>query len=82
MSLQEKPLISNAVLNLLKSHNMRKLFNSAMLNAGAYSFHVEFFIGSGKLDTHVAYFKASHAKLTDIGINYVLHLTIKKKLDI
>lgn len=68
--------------NLIRSHNMRKYFNSAMLNAGADSFHVEFFMGHTLDDTKAAYFRANPEKLRELYLKYVPFLTIQKEADI
>lgn len=67
--------------NLIRSHNMRKYFNSALLNAGADSFHVEFFMGHTLDDTKAAYFRADVEKLKEIYKRYVPYITIEKALD-
>lgn len=68
--------------NLIRSHNMRKYFNSALLNVGADSFFVEFTMGHTLDDTRSAYFRASPEKLKEIYKKYVPFLTIEKSLDI
>jgi len=68
--------------NLIRSHNMRKYFNSALLNAGCDSFHVEYWMGHTLDDTRSAYFRASPEKLRDIYAQYVPYLTIQKELDV
>jgi len=68
--------------NLIRSHNVRKFFNSAMLNAGADSFFVEFCMGHTLDDTRAAYFRASPEKLKEIYKKYIPYLTIQKELDI
>lgn len=68
--------------NLIRSHNMRKYFYSAMLNAGADSFHVEFFMGHTLDETKSAYFRANPEKLRDLYQKYVPYLTIQKDVDI
>jgi len=68
--------------NLIRSHNMRKWFNSAMLNAGADSFHVEFFMGHTLDDTRAAYFRANPEKLRELYLKYIPYLTIQKEADI
>ncbi|MFZ2497387.1 tyrosine-type recombinase/integrase [Methanosarcina sp.] len=70
------------VWNLIRSHNMRKFFNSAMLNAGADSFFVEFLMGHTLDDTRSAYFRATPEKLKEIYQKFVPFLTIQKDLDI
>ena len=68
--------------NLIRSHNIRKYFNSALLNAGVDSFFVEYCMGHTLDDTRAAYFRASPEKLKDIYKKYVPYLTIQKDLDI
>lgn len=68
--------------NLIRSHNMRKYYNSAMLNAGADSFFVEFTMGHTLDDTRSAYFRASPDKMREIYSKYVPYLTIQKELDL
>lgn len=68
--------------NLIRSHNIRRFFNSALLNAGCDSFHVEFFMGH-KLDaTKTAYFRANIEQLKEIYTQYIPRLTIQKEADI
>jgi len=67
--------------NLIRSHNMRKYFNSALLNAGADSFHVEFFMGHTLDDTKAAYFRADIEKLKEIYKKHIPFITIEKALD-
>ena len=68
--------------NLIRSHNMRKYFNSALLNAGCDSFHVEYFMGHKLNATQAAYFRASPEKLREMYQKYVPFLTIQKALDV
>jgi hypothetical protein len=68
--------------NLIRSHNIRKYFNSAMLNSGADSFFVEFCMGHTLDETRAAYFRASPEKLKEIYLKYVPYLTIQKEIDI
>ena len=70
------------VWNVIRSHNMRKFFNSALLNASADSFFVEFVMGHTLDDTRAAYFRASPEKLREIYQKYIPYLTIQKELDI
>ena len=68
--------------NVIRSYNMRRYFNSALLNAGCDSFHVEYFMGH-KLDaTRAGYFRASPEKLKQIYLKYVPFITIQKEKDI
>jgi integrase len=68
--------------NLIRSHNLRRYFYSALLNAGADSFFVEFLMAH-KLDaTRAAYFRASSEQLRDTYSQYIPYLTIQKPLDV
>jgi hypothetical protein len=53
-----------------------------MLNAGADSFHVEFFMGHTLDDTKSAYFRANSEKLRELYLKYIPYLTIQKESDI
>lgn len=66
----------------IRSHNIRKYFNSALLNAGADSFFVEFTMGHTLNETQGAYFRASPDKLKEIYKKYIPYLTVQKELDI
>lgn len=68
--------------NVIRSHNMRKFFNSTLLNMGADSFFVDFCMGHTLDDTRAAYFRASPEKLREIYLKYVPYLTIQKEADI
>jgi integrase len=66
---------------LVRSHNLRRFFNSTMLAAGAPIFYVDYFLGH-KLDkTHQAYFRADPDSLREEYSKYVQYLTIEKPLD-
>lgn len=82
ISLKAKKNALKGDWNLIRSHNMRKFFNSALLNAGADSFFVEYCMGH-KLDkTKAAYFRGDPVKLRDIYARYIPYLTIQRDLDI
>ncbi|MGA9187878.1 MAG: tyrosine-type recombinase/integrase [Methanosarcina sp.] len=68
--------------NVIRSHTMRKYFNSVLLNNGCDSFHTEFFMGHKLDQTRSAYFLASPDKLREIYKQYMPFLTIQKELDI
>jgi integrase len=68
--------------NLIRSHNMRKFYNSTMLNAGADSFFVEFTMGHTLDETRSAYFRAAPGKLCEIYKKHVAFLTINKNIDV
>ncbi|WP_422656670.1 tyrosine-type recombinase/integrase [Methanosarcina sp. UBA5] len=68
--------------NLLRSHNVRKYFNSTLLNSGADFFFTEFLMGHTLNDTKAAYFRASPKQLREIYLKFVPYLTIQKEADI
>ena len=70
------------IYNFIRSHTMRKYFNSVLLNAGCDSFHSEFFMGHALDDTRGAYFRASPDKLKEVYKKYIPYLTIQKELDL
>lgn len=61
---------------------MRKYFNSALLNAGCDSFHVEYWMGHQLDDTKAAYFRANIQQQKELYQKYIPYLTIQKELDI
>mgnify|MGYP001014788363 CR=1 FL=1 len=63
----------------IRSHNLRKFFNSALLNAGADSFFVESIMGHTLDEARVAYFRAKPKKLKEIYQKYIPYLTIQKE---
>lgn len=71
-----------AARNLIRSHTMRKYFNSTLLNAGCDSFHTEFWMGHALDDTQAAYFRANPIALREIYQKYVPYLMIQKELNI
>lgn len=68
--------------NKVRSHNIRKMFNSCLLNAGCDSFNVEFWMGHTLSDTQSAYFRSDPEKMKEIYQKYIPFLTIQKELDI
>lgn len=68
--------------NYIRSHTMRKYFNSTLLNAGCDSFHTEFWMGHQLDDTQAAYFRANPTALREIYQKYIPYLTIQKELNI
>lgn len=68
--------------NFIRSHTMRKYFNSALLNAGCDSFHTEFWMGHKLGDTESAYFKANTQAQKELYKKYIPYLAIQKELDI
>ena len=61
---------------------MRKYFNSALLNAGADSFFVEFLMGHELDATRAAYFRANPDKLKELYKKFMSYLTIQPELDV
>jgi len=68
--------------NVIRSHTMRKYFNTVLLNAGCDSFHVEFFMGHTLDDTQAAYFRAKPEELKEIYKKYIPYLAIQKEIDV
>lgn len=68
--------------NLIRSHNIRKYYNSCLYNAGADSFFVEYTMGHTLDDTRAAYFRAIPADMKKIYMKFLPYLTIEKNLDI
>jgi integrase len=72
----------HAAYNYIRSHTMRKYFNSALLNAGCDSFHVEFWMGHQLDDTKAAYFRGNPIALREIYQKYIPYLIIQKELNV
>lgn len=68
--------------NKIRSHNMRKMFNSHLLNAGCDSFMVEYWMGHTLGDTQAAYFRSDPEKMKALYQAYIPQLTIQKELDL
>ncbi len=73
---------SKGIWNLIRSHNMRKFFNSTLKNAGFDSERVEFFMGHTLDGTKGAYYRAEADKLRALYASFVPYLTIQKELDV
>lgn len=68
--------------NIIRSHNLRRFFNSTLLSEHAQLFFVDFLLGH-KLDaTHEAYYRANPESLKEEYKKYVPYITIEKALDI
>jgi len=67
--------------NVIRSHNMRRFFNSTLLNENAPIFFVDFLLGHQLDATHEAYYRASPEKLKEEYAKYVSFLTIEKSID-
>jgi integrase len=68
--------------NIVRSHNMRKIFNSRLKNAGCDSDIVEYFMGHTLGATKDAYYKPDIEKLKDIYIRFVPHLLISEDFEL
>jgi len=69
--------------SIIRSHNMRKYFNSTLLNNGADSFIVNFWMGHIQDDTKSAYYRASAENgLKETYLKFVPYLTIQKEADV
>lgn len=73
---------AKGVWNLIRSHNMRKFFNTTLKNAGFDSERVEFFMGHTLDGTKGAYYRAEADKLRALYATFVPYLTIQKELDV
>ncbi|AAM04968.1 tyrosine-type recombinase/integrase [Methanosarcina acetivorans] len=67
--------------NLVRSHNVRKFFNSTMLANRAELFFVDFLMGHQIDGTRDAYFRADPVSLRKEYEKYIPYLTIEKTLD-
>ncbi len=61
---------------IVRSHNLRKFFNSALLNNGCEFFMVEYFMGHTIGATQAAYFKADPIKLREQYARFVQYLSL------
>jgi integrase len=68
--------------NLIRSHNIRKFYNSTLYNAGCQAWFIEYTMGHTLDDTRSAYFRASPEKLKEIYKKFVPYLTVQKELDL
>ena len=64
--------------NINRSHNMRRFFNTTLLNNGAQLHFVDFLVGYQLDSTHEAYYRADPANLKEEYQKYVPYLTISK----
>jgi Site-specific recombinase XerD len=68
--------------NLIRSHNLRRWFNTTLLNAGMGFFYVEEMMGHTLPTTQENYYVRNPDKLKEIYKKYIPYLTIQKDLDI
>lgn len=72
----------NGEWGLIRSHNLRKVFYSSLINSGCDSMVAEYWMGHTLDATRGAYFRASPDKLREMYMRYVPALTIQPILDI
>lgn len=75
-------MVSSNGRNLVRSHNMRKVYNSAMLNDGADSFFTEYTMGHSLGGVKGAYYRHDPDKLADIFMKHVGAVTIQPAIDV
>lgn len=68
--------------NLIRSHNIRKFFNTTLKSAGCDNFHVEFWMGHQLDSSQLPYFLGNPEQEKELYSKYVPYLTIEKALDI
>lgn len=68
--------------NVIRSHNMRRFFNSQLLNANASLFFVDFCMGHTLDQVHDAYFRGKSEELKKTYLRFEPYVTIQKELDI
>jgi site-specific recombinase XerD len=67
--------------NVIRSHTMRKYFNSTMLNAGASIFLVDYMVGHQLDGSHEPYFSGQPNRVREMYSKYVHYLIINKDPD-
>src|SRR5665647_1866741 len=67
--------------NVIRSHTMRKYFNSTMLNAGASIFLVDYMVGHQLDGSHEPYFSGQPNRVREMYSKYVHYLIINKEPD-
>jgi hypothetical protein len=68
--------------NVIRSHNMRKYFNSTLRNKGVDASFIEFLMGHSEGRTKEAYYIPNVAELKSQYLKVASYLTIAKDLDI
>lgn len=69
--------------NIIRSHNMRKYFNSTLINEGVVDpFYVDFFMGHRPLQNMPHYLVVQQDKFRDIYKKCVPYITVEKALDV
>lgn len=67
--------------NVMRSHNLRRFFNSTLLNAGASIFLVDYAMGHILDSAHDSYYRNDPQKLRERYNEYLHLLTINKETD-
>lgn len=62
----------------IRAHNLRKYFNTTLLNNGADIFFVDYLMGHVVDQTHAAYFKADPEKLRKRYLEFVPYLSMEE----
>ncbi|MDP2216731.1 MAG: tyrosine-type recombinase/integrase [Methanolobus sp.] len=73
---------ADGIYNIIRSHNMRKLFSSRLKNAGCDSDLVEYFMGHTIGRTKGAYYQPDIPKLKEIYIKFVPHLIVSEEFEL
>lgn len=68
--------------SIIRSHNMRKFFNSTLLANGSDIFTTDYMMGHKIDKTKEAYFRANPNSLKEKYKNFIPYLTIQKELDL
>jgi len=68
--------------NIIRSHNMRKFFNSTLLANGADILTTDYMMGHKLSGTQDSYFRADTEKLKEKYKQFIPYLTIQKELDL
>ena len=68
----------SGVFNLARAHNLRKFFNSQLINNGADIFFTDYLMGHKIEETRSAYFKADPEKLKVRYIRFLPYLTVEE----
>lgn len=68
--------------NYIRSHNLRKVFNSRMLNSGCDYFHIEEYMGHALPGTQKHYYTPDVEELKKYYSKFIPWLTINKALNI
>ncbi|NPE30358.1 tyrosine-type recombinase/integrase [Methanococcoides sp. SA1] len=73
---------TNKRRHLVRSHNIRKLFNTILKTNGCNNTMVEYWMGHSLGKTEDAYFKPTVEAMKNTYTKYIPYLTVQKELDI